>query len=146
MPRHSTAGGAGPSQRQLRVAELIRRALSDVFARGDLHDPGLAGASITVGEVRTSPDLRHATVFVLPLGGAGAEALIGTLNRNRAELRRAVTRSVDLKFSPELRFEVDTTFDQMDATRRMLADPRVTRDLDRDDDDDEDADRRDEEE
>lgn len=123
----------GPSQRQLRVAELIRRALSDVLARGDLYDDDLSGVSITVGEVRTSPDLKQATVFVLPLGGVQTDEIIEALNRNKAELRRLVTRSVSLKFSPDLKFMADTTFDQMDRTRELLSEDRVRRDLEADD-------------
>lgn len=120
----------GPSQRQLRVGETIRRALSEVLMRGDLHDPDLAGASITVGEVRTSPDLRVATAYVLPLGGANAETVLAALNRSRSELRRSVNKSLTLKFSPELRFQLDETFDRMDQTRQMLGADRVRRDLD----------------
>ena len=123
------ASSSAPSQRQLRVAELIRRALSEIFARGDLHVPGVSGASLTVGEVRTSPDLKQATVFVLPLGGDGAEETIAELNAHRGEIRHAVTKAVTLKFSPQLRFLVDESFDQMDATRRLLADPVVSRDV-----------------
>ena len=122
-------GGIGPSQRQLRVGELIRRALSDVFARGDLHDPDLAGTSITVGEVRTSPDLKQATVFVLPLGGRNTDTVLDALNRNRGEIRREMNRQVTLKFSPQLRFVTDDSFDRMDETRRLLSDPAVSRDL-----------------
>ncbi|HET7409228.1 MAG TPA: 30S ribosome-binding factor RbfA [Paracoccaceae bacterium] len=121
---------AGPSQRQLRVGELIRRTLSDILLRGDLHDPDLAGVSITVGEVRTSPDLRVATVFVLPLGGQNAETILAALNRARNELRRELSREVRLRHSPELRFVVDESFDRMDRTREMLSDERVRRDLD----------------
>lgn len=120
---------AGPSQRQLRVGELIRRTLSDILLRGDLHDPELAGISITVGEVRTSPDLRVATAYVLPLGGKDSDAILAALNRARGELRRALSREVRLKFSPELRFVVDESFDRMDRTRDMLADERVRRDI-----------------
>ena len=122
--------GSGPSQRQLRVGELIRRTLSGVLARGETHEPELAGVSITVGEVRTSPDLRVATVYVLPLGGANARGVLEALNRARSELRRAVNREVKLKFSPELRFVIDQSFDRMDDTRAMLAEDRVQRDLD----------------
>ncbi len=120
----------GPSQRQLRVGELIRRTLSDVLMRGDIHDPDLAGKSITVGEVRTSPDLKVATAFVLPLGGQDVEGTLAALRRNKGELRRAVSKALTLKFSPELRFRVDETFDQMDATRSLLNDPHVKQDLD----------------
>ncbi len=119
----------GPSQRQLRVGELIRRTLSDCLARGDIHDEDLARTSVTVGEVRTSPDLRQATVFVLPLGGIDTEKVIEALNRNRGELRRMVNKSVTLKFSPELKFLPDRSFDQMDETRRLLSEERVRQDL-----------------
>lgn len=139
MAKPERRGFDGPNQRQLRVAELIRRALSDMLARGDLFDPDLDGVSITVGEVRTSTDLRQALVFVLPLGGQNADLVIEALNRNRHELRRGVTRSVMLKFSPELKFQIDTSFDQMDETRRLLSDPVVQRDvMARDPDDDQD--------
>lgn len=119
----------GPSQRQLRVGELIRRTLSDVLNRGDIHDPDLNAMSITVGEVRTSPDLKVATAFVLPLGGKGAEAAMEALNRNRSELRRAIAKAVALKFSPELRFRIDDTFDRMDETRRLFESETVRRDV-----------------
>ena len=121
--------GQGPSQRQLRVGELIRRTLSDVLMRGDVHDPELNAMSITVGEVRTSPDLKVVTAFVLPLGGQNADEALDALRRNRAELRRAVTKALTLKFSPEIRFAVDETFDRMDETRRLLSEDRVRRDL-----------------
>jgi ribosome-binding factor A len=122
-------GGGAPSQRQLRVGEVIRRALSDVLARGETHDPELSRASITVTEVRASPDLRHATVFVMPLGGVNVDGVLKALNRNRAELRRLVTRQIDLRFSPELGFEADASFDRMDRTRELLRSPEVSRDL-----------------
>ena len=124
-PRHS----AGPSQRQLRVGELIRRTLSDVLARGDVHDPDLGRMSITVGEVTVSPDLKVATAWVLPLGGKDREAAIAALARNRGELRRAVSREMTLKFAPDLRFRIDETFDRMDATRAMFAQGTVARDV-----------------
>ena len=119
----------GPSQRQLRVGELIRRTLSDVLARGDIHDPDLNRYSITVGEVRTSPDLRVATAYVLPLGGEGKGDILELLKRNNHELRRAVSKQLTLRFSPELRFRLDDTFDRMDDTRRMFAQDDVRRDV-----------------
>lgn len=122
--------GRGPSQRQLRVGELIRRALSDILMRGDVHEPDLEGVSITVSEVRTSPDLKVATAFVLPLGGSQADVVLAALRRARGELRRQVNRHVDLKFSPELRFVLDESFDRMDETRVLLSEDRVRRDLD----------------
>ncbi|MDJ0859921.1 MAG: 30S ribosome-binding factor RbfA [Dinoroseobacter sp.] len=128
--------GAGPSQRQLRVGELIRRTLSSVLSQGDIHDPDLNRMSITVGEVRTSPDLKVATAFVLPLGGDGRDEALDALRRNRHELRRAVSKELTLKFSPELRFQIDETFDRMDETRRLLNDDKVRRDLGQDQNED----------
>lgn len=128
MAKNKFSDGAGPSQRQLRVGETIRRALSDVLARGDVHDPELNRMSITVGEVRTSPDLKIATAYVLPLGGQGQDEVIELLARNKGELRRQVAKKLTLKFAPDLRFKLDQTFDQMDETRRMLAQDVVRRD------------------
>lgn len=133
MAKRKFEDGRGPGQRQLRVGELIRRTLSDVLMRGELHEPELAGRSITVGEVSMSPDLRIATVYVMPLGGANVRDTIKALARAAPELRRAINKTMTLKFSPELRFMPDETFDQMDATRAMLSDDRVRRDLDRSD-------------
>lgn len=134
--------GAGPSQRQLRVGELIRRTLSDVLLRGDVHDPDLNRYSITVGEVRTSPDLKVATAFVLPLGGQGADEALAALRRNAGELRHLVAKAMTLKYAPQLRFVLDETFDRMDDTRRLLSEDRVRRDVDGDldGDDQDDAD------
>jgi ribosome-binding factor A len=124
--------GPGPSQRQLRVAELIRRRLSDVLNQGDIHDPDLNRLSITVGEVTCSPDLKVATAYVLPLGGDHREEALEALKRNRSEIRRVVGRGLQLKFSPEIRFRIDETFDRLDTTRAMFADENVRRDLDGD--------------
>ena len=129
MSRYKFERGPGPTQRQLRVGETIRRALADVLMRGELHEPELDGVAITVGEVRCSPDLKIATAFVLPLGGRDAERVLAALDRAKGELRRQVTRAVRLKFSPELRFKLDETFDRIDDTRRMLGEDRVRRDL-----------------
>ncbi|HGG06050.1 MAG TPA: 30S ribosome-binding factor RbfA [Aliiroseovarius sp.] len=119
----------GPTQRQLRVGELIRRTLSDMLMQGMVHDPDLNRMSITVGEVRTSPDLKIATAYVLPLGGKGREDAIAALARNRHELRRAIGKVVNLKYTPDLRFVIDETFDQMDESRRLFAQDDVQRDL-----------------
>ena len=129
MAKNKFQSGAGPSQRQLRVGELIRRRLSDVLSHGDVHDPELNRMSITVGEVRVSPDLKVATAYVLPLGGDHAAEALEALNRNRSELRRSVVRGLTLKYAPQLRFVLDDTFDRMDATRRMFAEERVQRDI-----------------
>lgn len=122
--------GDGPTQRQLRVAELIRRRLAEVLTRGEVHDPELNAIPITVGEVRASPDLKVATALVLPLGGDNRDEALELLRRNRVEIRRAVSKGLNLKFAPELRFAIDETFDRMDATRRMFDQADVRRDLD----------------
>jgi ribosome-binding factor A len=124
--------GTGPSQRQLRVGELVRRALSEALMREEAHGLAVSGATITVSEVRMSQDLRQATVFVMPLGGAGREEALAALEAAKGELRRAVTRRVRLKFAPELRFRLDESFDRFDETRALLAEERVRRDLDED--------------
>ena len=130
MAKNKFQGNSGPSQRQLRVGELIRRTLSDVLMRGELHDPDLSRMSITVGEVRVSPDLRIATAFVLPLGGDGAEEAVQRLARHQGELRHVLGKQIKLKHVPELRFRVDDTFERMDRTREIFADEKVRQDLD----------------
>lgn len=139
MAQNRFPQGSGPSQRQLRVGEVIRRRLSEVLQRGEVHDPDLNRIPITVGEVRCSPDLKVATAFVLPLGGGNREEAIAALARNRGELRRAVARDLGLKFAPDLRFLIDETFDRLDDTRRMFADDRVRKDVEGGDGDDPDT-------
>jgi ribosome-binding factor A len=129
MAQKRFSTGTGPSQRQLRVGELIRRTLSDTLSRQEIHDPDLNRMSITVGEVRVSPDLRIATVYALPLGGQGKDEAIAALKRNNYELRRAVARNVLLKNVPELRYQTDDTFDRMDEARRLFSDETVQRDI-----------------
>ncbi|WP_225026224.1 30S ribosome-binding factor RbfA [Xinfangfangia pollutisoli] len=135
MSNKRTHTGQGPSQRQLRVGELIRRTLSDVLNRAEIHDPELNAMSITVGEVSCSPDLKIATVYVMPLMGSVpvAEA-IAALARNKAELRHRVAQDMTLKYAPDLRFRPDETFDRLDDTRRMFSDPAVARDIAQPDD------------
>lgn len=130
MAKKRSYAGSGPSQRQLRVGELIRRALSEMLMQGDIHDPDLNRMSITVGEVRVSPDLRVATCWVMPLGGGDYDAAIAALARNTYDMRRVLGKKADLKFLPELRFRIDDTYDQMDETRRLFDDDRVRQDLD----------------
>lgn len=130
----SSSLGAGPSNRQLRVGELIRRALSEILQRGEVHDPDLQRLSITVGEVRVTPDLRQGTVFVLPLGGQMRDETLDALQRNKGEIRRLVTKAIAMKHSPELKFLLDDTYDRMDETRRLLSQDQVKRDLDQSDD------------
>ncbi len=135
----SDRGGAGPSQRQLRVGELIRRTLSDVLNKAEVHDPDLNRMSITVGEVRCTPDLKIATAYVLPLGGGDREAALTALRRNKSELRRAVSKELTLKYAPDLRFVIDDSFDRMDETRRLLQRSEVRRDVAEPDPDPDDA-------
>ncbi len=139
MAKNRFSPGDGPSQRQLRVGELIRRTLSDVLIRGEVHDPDLNRMSITVGEVRTSPDLKVATVLVAPLGGTlggeDAQVMLAALRRHTGELRHRITREMTLKYAPDLRFRLDDTFDRLDETRRMFSDEKVQRDIAHKDDD-----------
>ena len=114
----------------LRVGEQVRHALAEVLARGDVHDPDLAGQIISVLEVRMSPDLRHGTVLVMPLGGKGEAEAVAALNRNAKELRHEVSRRLrELKFSPDLRFRVDDRYDEAERIERLFEEERVKRDL-----------------
>lgn len=131
MSKNRFSSGEGPSQRQLRVGELIRRTLSDVLNRAEIHDPELNRMSITVGEVSVSPDLKVATAYVMPLmGSVPVEEAITALARNKAELRHRIGGALTLKYTPDLRFRPDETFDRLDETRRLFADEKVRRDLD----------------
>lgn len=130
MAKNSNRDGKAPTQRMLRVGEMIRRTLSEILQRGDVHDDELARMLITVGEVRMSPDLSIATAFILPLGGKGKQEALAALRRNRYEIRHLVVKGGTMKFAPELRFEIDGTFDQIDATRALLAEDHVRQDLD----------------
>lgn len=129
MAQNRSHSGSGPSQRQLRVGELIRRSLSDVLMRAEVHDPDLNRHSITVGEVRASPDLKVATAYVMPLGGHDAKEALEALRRNQRELRHYVAKGLSLKYAPQLRFVLDETFDRMDDTRRMFSQEQVRRDV-----------------
>ena len=119
----------GPSQRQQRVAELVRHALAEVLQRGDIQDPVLNTHVVTVPEVRMSPDLKLATAYVMPLGGVDEAPVIAALDRHRKVLRQEVARRVNLKFAPELRFLRDETFDEAARIDKLLRDERVKRDL-----------------
>ena len=121
--------GAGPSQRQLRAAELVRHALVDVMAREDLRDPDLNGVSVTIGEVRASPDLKHMTVFVAPLGPGDPRVIAQALTRCASFIRGRLARSVDLRFTPQLHFQPDISFDEARHIDELLAAPEVARDL-----------------
>lgn len=126
---------AGPSQRALRVGELIRHAVSEMLTRGDVHDPVLEGHLITVPEVRMTPDLRLATIYVMPLGGRDIDDVLEALDRNKRFLRGEIAHRVNLKFAPEIRFRADERFDEAERIEKLLRTPAVQRDLKREDDD-----------
>jgi ribosome-binding factor A len=118
-----------PSQRQLRVGEELRHALAHILARQELRDPALADVALTVTEVRATPDLKHATVFVMPLGGKHSAEVMAALKRGAAFLRRTVSREVSLRYTPELVFMLDTSFDHASRINELLHRPEVERDL-----------------
>lgn len=133
----SRSKGRTPSQRQLRVGEELRHVLAGILARGELRDSVLKDLSITVSEVRASPDMRQATAFVMPLGGAGdAAEILDALNRAAPFLSHEVGRQITMKYTPSLRFEMDTVFDEAQHIDALLRRPDVARDLKRDGSDD----------
>ena len=129
MAKNKFNESLGPSQRQLRVGELIRRALSEILMQGIIHDPDLNRISVTVSEVTASPDLKIATAYVCPLGGQGGEDLIALLAKNKSEIRRSISKKLTLKYTPDLRFRIDETFDRIDETRRLFSQENIKRDL-----------------
>src|SRR5256885_4987240 len=136
MPRYHQNKGSAPggSQRQLRVGELVRHAIADILTHGSVHDADLEGHIITVPEVRMSPDLRLATIYVMPLGGRDTEIVLSALDRNRKYLRGEIAHRVNLKFAPEIRFRVDERFDEAERIEKLLRTPAVQRDLNKPDD------------
>ncbi len=131
MPRrHHPERPQGASQRQLRVAELIRHALAEMLSRGDVHDPVIEGHMITVPEVRMTADLRLATIYVMPLGGRGEKEVLDALDRNKRYLRGEIAQRVNLKFAPDIRFRIDERFDEAERIEKLLRTPEVRRDLD----------------
>ncbi len=124
----------GPSQRMLRVGELVRHALAAMFARGEIEDEALRGAVVTVPEVRMTPDLKLANAYVMPLGGVHAEEIVEALNRHRKFIRGRIAPQIDLKYAPEIRFFVDDTFEEAGRIDALLRSDRVRRDLDAEDD------------
>jgi ribosome-binding factor A len=129
---------AGPSQRQLRAGELIRHALVEIMREHEIIDPALTGVSVTVTEVRMGPDLRHALCFVEPLGGGKAADVVKALNLHVKFVRGQLGRSIDMKFTPELKFIHDESFNEATRMSRLFDDPKVAQDLRHDDDDSED--------
>ena len=129
MRKHSSAHDKGPSQRQLRVGELLRHSLSEILTRGEVRDPDLAGVSVTVTQVKPSGDMRHATVFVEPLGGKNAKAIVSALNRHKGFIRGLMGKTIAMKFTPELRFLEDTSFAEAEKIETLLKSSRVRQDL-----------------
>ena len=122
--------GKTPSQRQLKVGELIRHVVAEIFARGEIVDDVLSRYSLTVSEVRITPDLKLATIFLLPLGGTGAEDVVKQLEQHKRFVRGEIAKRVNLKFMPEIRFKADSSFAISQRIDELLASPRVARDLD----------------
>src|SRR3954454_3020777 len=133
MPRHKpkhrdSAPGSG-SQRQLRVGELVRHALAEMLTRGDVHDPVIEKHLITVPQVQMTPDLRLATIYLMPLGGRDTDAVLAAFERNKRFLRGEIAHHVNLKFAPDIRFRIDQRFDEAERIEKLLRTPQVQRDL-----------------
>ena len=137
MPRHRPQSNAGPSQRQLRVGEMLRHALADILRRDEIRDPDLAGVSVTITQVKPSPDMRHATVFCEPLGGKNAKEVVAALNRHKGFLRGEMGKRIAIKFTPELRFVEDDSFAEALKIETILRSPEVQRDLNAPDEEEE---------
>ena len=136
MSRHSTSRDKGPTQRQMRVGEMLRHALSEILRRGEIRDPDLSGISVTVTQVKPSGDMRHATVFVEPLGGKNGAQVVAALNRHARYLRGEMGHTISLKFTPDLRFVEDTSFAEAEKIEGILKSERVQRDLAKHEDED----------
>ncbi len=132
MPRkksHRDSSTPGGSQRQLRVGELVRHALAELLTRGEVHDPVIEGHLITVPEVRMSPDLRLATIYIMPLAGRDTDEVVVAFERNKKFLRGEIAHTINLKFAPDLRFRVDDRFAEVERIEKLLRSPQVKRDL-----------------
>ncbi|HEX3494236.1 MAG TPA: 30S ribosome-binding factor RbfA [Methylocella sp.] len=129
MSRVHHPQGGGPSQRMLRVAELIRHTVAELLIRSAIADPVLESQPITIPEVRMSPDLRLATIYVMPLGGTGVADVLAALDRHKKALRREIARRIDLRFAPQIRFKADPSFEYEAKIDALLELPEVKRDL-----------------
>ena len=129
MANRRSEKSTGPSQRQLRVGELIRHALAEMLSRGDVYDDVLASHLITIPEVRLSPDLRLATIYVMPLGGKDVTPVLAALDRHKKYIRGEIAQVVNLKFAPDIRFMRDESFDEAERIDRLLASDKVRQDL-----------------
>jgi ribosome-binding factor A len=129
MKRRSDQAPGGGSQRQLRVGELVRHAMAELLTRGEVHDPVIEGHLITVPEVRMSPDLRLATIYVMPLAGRDTDEVVAAFERHKKFLRGEIAHRINLKFAPDLRFRVDDRFEEVERIEKLLRSPQVQRDL-----------------
>ena len=145
-PSHPRRGGratrgdmnqGGPTQRQLRVGEMLRHALADVLRENDIRDPDLDGISVTITQIKPSPDMRYATVYCEPLGGENAKPIIAALNRHKGFLRGEMGHRIAMKFTPDLRFVEDESFAEAQKIETILKSPEVQRDLSAPDDEEE---------
>jgi len=139
--RRAKHGGSdsrgGPTQRQLRVGEMLRHALAEILNRNEIRDPDLDGVSVTITQIKPSPDMRYATVYCEPLGGENAKAIIAALNKHKGFLRGEMGHRIAIKFTPELRFVEDESFAEALKIENILRSPEVQRDLSAPDDEDE---------
>ncbi len=130
--RAKAESGKGPSQRMLRIGEMIRHKLAEMLARAEIHDDVLATHTVTIPEVRMSPDLKIATAYVMPLGGEDVEPVLQALDRHKKYIRAEVAHTLDLRYAPDLRFRFDETFDEVNRIDRLLHSPRVRADVEKD--------------
>src|SRR5580704_9322625 len=133
-------GSNGPSQRQLRVGEMLRHALAEVLRENDIRDPDLDGVSVTITQIKPSPDMRYATVYCEPLGGENAKQIIAALNRHKGFMRGEMGHRITMKFTPDLRFVEDESFAEAQKIETILKSPEVQRDIASSSDDDDDSD------
>lgn len=129
--KKASSGAKAPSQRMLRVGELIRHKVSEMLIRGDIHDDVIAAHSITIPEVRISPDLKIATVYVMPLGGKDIKPVIEALTRNKKYIRAEVAHTLNLRYAPDLKFREDETFEEATRIDRLLDSPKVRQDVEK---------------
>jgi ribosome-binding factor A len=132
VTRSKKSQSGPPSQRQLRIGELIRHKLAEMLTRGEIHDDVIASHVITVPEVRLSPDLKLATAFVVTLGDTGIKEVLAALERNKRYIRAELAQAVNLKFAPDIRFRRDETFEEASRIDALLASPKVRQDIDKD--------------
>jgi ribosome-binding factor A len=132
VTRSKKSQSAPPSQRQLRIGELIRHKLAEMLTRGEIHDDVIASHVITVPEVRLSPDLKLATAYIVTLGDADLKEVLAALERNKRYIRAELAKAVNLKFAPDIRFRRDETFEEASRIDALLASPKVRQDIDKD--------------